>query len=243
MSLETLLLWLKIVQTTGLILLILLILELIFFPLKVACSKQVITRTTQSIISQRIGSFMSLFYLTAVLFSVLGGNYSAWAHFIPTLNLMTAGVLILLVFVPVLGFSLYALGNQLNSNVQIIQGQKLITNGPYAVVRHPCITAFFLANVGAVALTGYWFCFVAYLPVLVHNLCLIPLEEQTLLEEFGKEYQNYRDSTGMLWPNLFKAFAKYRKLDRASTSEEQAKLFDQEKVVKRNLYGSAPALV
>jgi len=82
---------------------------------------------------------------------------------------------------------------------------KLRTDGPYSIVRHPNFTGIICMNV------AYLFFF--------RTLWLIPLicvfsvlwyleaghEERVLITKFGESYRNYMKNTGMFFPKLFKS--------------------------------------
>jgi protein-S-isoprenylcysteine O-methyltransferase Ste14 len=70
---------------------------------------------------------------------------------------------------------------------------RLITAGPFGVLRHPTYLSHTLMLAGLflwteVAALGA----VAVIDALVVNSMVIPLEERELLERFGKEYEEYR---------------------------------------------------
>jgi protein-S-isoprenylcysteine O-methyltransferase Ste14 len=70
---------------------------------------------------------------------------------------------------------------------------RLVTAGPFGVLRHPTYLSHTLMLAGlflwteAAALSA-----VAVIDALVVNTMVIPLEERELLERFGKEYEEYR---------------------------------------------------
>jgi len=82
---------------------------------------------------------------------------------------------------------------------------KLVTSGPYSIVRHPSYSGTILVNI------AYLFFF--------RTLWLIPLicvfsvlwylearhEEKALIAKFGEAYRNYMNTTGMFFPKLFKS--------------------------------------
>jgi protein-S-isoprenylcysteine O-methyltransferase Ste14 len=84
---------------------------------------------------------------------------------------------------------------------QIIPGQALVTNGPYARIRHPIYTSFLLLFAGATLISG---------SVLV--LLTIPLgallywqageEEKIMRTSFGTQYQDYHERTGAFLPRI-----------------------------------------
>jgi len=80
--------------------------------------------------------------------------------------------------------------------------QKLVTSGPYSRVRHPLYSVHNLFNLGMVLLT-------ANIPLIIFAIIGVPLtymrmkdEERMMIEEFGSEYEEYRDRTGRIFPKL-----------------------------------------
>ena len=82
---------------------------------------------------------------------------------------------------------------------------RLVTDGPYSVVRHPTYLAHTLMFSGiflltAVAAVGV----VTLLDVLVMNAVVIPLEDRELLGRFGREYEEYKKRVPGFFPKLFR---------------------------------------
>jgi protein-S-isoprenylcysteine O-methyltransferase Ste14 len=79
-------------------------------------------------------------------------------------------------------------------------GEKLVTDGPYAVVRHPQYTGLMLGILGALV---QWPTLITLLmaPILVFTYYrLARREERELEKRFGDEYAVYRKRTPMLLP-------------------------------------------
>lgn len=88
---------------------------------------------------------------------------------------------------------------------EIINGEKarLITKGPFSIIRHPTYVSHTIFLVGiflstGVAATGI----VAIIDFFVVALVIIPLEERELLSRFGNEYRVYRSRTPRLIPRI-----------------------------------------
>ena len=93
------------------------------------------------------------------------------------------------------------------SHMKPAEVDKLVTNGPYSIVRHPSYSGIILMNI-------------AYL-LFFRTLWLIPLicvflalwylearyEEKTLIARFGESYKDYSKATGMFFPKLYRAKA------------------------------------
>ncbi len=86
---------------------------------------------------------------------------------------------------------------------QVIPGQKLITHGPYAYVRHPIYTAFILLFIGVELLVGSVIIALA-VPLYVLLSWQARQEEKLMDKEFKEQYKKYRQHTGLLLPRLWK---------------------------------------
>ena len=81
---------------------------------------------------------------------------------------------------------------------------RIATNGVYARVRHPQYLGGLLAHIGISFLFSAEFSLLVT-PIMIALICLISLkEEQELLREFGKEYEDYKKKVPMLIPKLRK---------------------------------------
>ncbi len=70
---------------------------------------------------------------------------------------------------------------------------RLVTGGPFSVVRHPTYLSHTLMFLGVFLVTGVASTgAVTVLDILVVNTMIIPLEERELAARFGEEYEEYR---------------------------------------------------
>ena len=78
---------------------------------------------------------------------------------------------------------------------------RLMTEGPFAVVRHPTYLAHLLMFSGVFLITGVIASgIVAILDLIVAMALIIPLEERELLVRFGKEYELYKKRVPRFFP-------------------------------------------
>lgn len=99
-------------------------------------------------------------------------------------------------------WSLRTLGRYWSLHVEIRPDQRLITEGPYRLMRHPAYMAIILEFVG-IPLVGNCYLsllavFVLYFPVLALR---IMIEEKALIKKFGQAYIEYKNQTGALLPS------------------------------------------
>jgi len=95
------------------------------------------------------------------------------------------------------------LGDLFSGLVAIQPGHRLVTDGPYATIRHPSYLGLLLYSL------GWALAFRSGLGVLIVLLFIPPLvarihsEERLLASEFGAEYEAYRRKTWRMIPGLW----------------------------------------
>lgn len=82
------------------------------------------------------------------------------------------------------------------------QKQSLIKVGIYARMRHPLYTALILGVIGFVIFSPTYTNLVHAICILVYLMIGIHFEEKRLIAHFGKEYEDYKKQTPMLFPTL-----------------------------------------
>ncbi|WP_176397853.1 methyltransferase family protein [Bacillus cereus] len=101
-------------------------------------------------------------------------------------------------------YCVYLMGNQYVATLQVNEKPKLITQGPFGLIRHPCYTGFIIALWGA-SITMLNYLFIIFLIVfsLLLFLIQIKIEEKQLIKYFGKEYEEYIKSTKKMFPFIY----------------------------------------
>lgn len=95
------------------------------------------------------------------------------------------------------------LGKYFSSTLVIRDGHKLVRTGPYRLVRHPMYTSYLMLFVAAFLISENWVIGLSGTAVIASLMTLrIGREEALLLEHFGEEYEQYRQTTGMFLPTL-----------------------------------------
>lgn len=101
-------------------------------------------------------------------------------------------------------FSIFYLGKEFTVNVAIIEGHRLVTNGPYQLVRHPSYTGLLLIFLGLGIYSNHMVGILALtLPVFWVIRNRIMIEERAMEAYFGVEYTEYRKRTRKLIPYLY----------------------------------------
>lgn len=98
----------------------------------------------------------------------------------------------------------YCLGVFWSARVTLKEGHQLIRSGPYAFIRHPIYTGMLLGCIGAALVVGEWRGVLAVALLLAAHSRKAVREERFLTQEFGETYLSYRQSTGFLFPRLWR---------------------------------------
>jgi|WetSurMetagenome_2_1015567.scaffolds.fasta_scaffold678047_1 protein-S-isoprenylcysteine O-methyltransferase Ste14 len=98
-------------------------------------------------------------------------------------------------------WSVFTLGKAFRTTIETDQDQKVISNGPYKLVRHPSYSGWLLMCCGyGIALQNWLSLLVAVLFPLIALLVRIHVEEAALVSSFGPEYVAYQSRTKKLIP-------------------------------------------
>src|SRR5262249_9318410 len=94
------------------------------------------------------------------------------------------------------------LGRNWSAEVVIREDHRLIRSGPYARIRHPIYSGLLVALLAAVLEIGQWRAVVGFAIMSFAIFLKARREEQFLAEEFGEEFERYKQSTGLFIPRL-----------------------------------------
>jgi len=92
------------------------------------------------------------------------------------------------------------LGSNWSGIVTVKRDHELVTSGPYAIVRHPIYTGLVLAFVGSAITLGEMRGLLAVAIVVASLWRKLRLEERWMAEQFGDDYERYRDRVRALVP-------------------------------------------
>jgi len=155
--------------------------------------------------AEAVISIAILGYFGSIILYMLNLSWFVWAQ-IPAYPefVRWVGVLLVLPNIPLLAWIHHTLDRQYSPCLQIKESHSLITDGPYARVRHPMYTVFIAFSFGMSLLTAN-FLIIGFAILLVIPFPFVALkEEQMMLETFGDEYQEYMERTGRFIPQIRK---------------------------------------
>ena len=94
------------------------------------------------------------------------------------------------------------LGRNWSSAPMIKEQHELIRSGPYRLVRHPIYTGLLLAAAGSFLVNGKVRGMVGVVLICLGFLIKCRIEEQFMLRTFGSQYDDYRRTTGAIFPRV-----------------------------------------
>ena len=136
----------------------------------------------------------------SLFFLPLGIGPLGWRVLPDTLAVALAGAALTVLGV---GFAIWAraaLGQNWSGTITLKAGHQLISNGPYALARHPIYTGVLIALLGTAVAGGELRGLLAVLLVALAYLRKVRLEERYLVQQFGNAYQTYQQEVKTLIP-------------------------------------------
>jgi protein-S-isoprenylcysteine O-methyltransferase Ste14 len=98
-----------------------------------------------------------------------------------------------------------ALGKNWSGVLEIAVDHRLVTHGPYRLIRHPMYSAFFMMGIGASLLSANWIVGGINLLAVAYMYAIrVRDEERMMLDQFGDDYKIYMTKTGRLLPALWR---------------------------------------
>lgn len=164
-------------------------------------------RTFREVVEEKLAGrwfpiLSGLIFLASVVVSVLDivmlqhGRYSLTAVGI-------AGVALLIVGLGIYGIAHRTLGEFFSEEVRILPEHKLITSGPYHLIRHPIYLGSILFSPSIPMIAGSFYGFVIMLVPIPMLLYRIRIEEKIMVSRFGQEYLEYAHKTKKLIPYIY----------------------------------------
>jgi protein-S-isoprenylcysteine O-methyltransferase Ste14 len=152
--------------------------------------------------SQMAGMLGMLGFIAIIVF-IIQPEWLAFAHLFLPLWLRWAGLGLAIFGFGLLQWSQLTLGKSWSDTPRMMQGQNLITSGPYRFIRHPIYTAFLLILGSLLFISSNWLVGLCWIGMtILEASSRIRFEESLMLEFFGDEYRHYMKRTGRLLPRL-----------------------------------------
>ena len=92
------------------------------------------------------------------------------------------------------------LDTQWSIALELQEGHRLITSGPYTRIRHPMYLGVFVYTIGLILISSDLLVSIFFAFTIWVNYRRIPEEEQMMIDEFGEEYLEYMKRSGKLLP-------------------------------------------
>ena len=151
------------------------------------------------------------FFLRILLFVLLLAFLILYSIYPPFMNLIHVdfpiwlrwlGTLFAFIGVVLWIYSQAVLDKYWSPQLQVQNEHKIITSGPYRVIRHPIYTSMFIWVIGlAIFTANIVFALIALLTI-IGLILRVPKEEKMMIEQFGDEYKKYMQITGSIFPRF-----------------------------------------
>jgi protein-S-isoprenylcysteine O-methyltransferase Ste14 len=140
--------------------------------------------------------------LGGVALGLLAGRWVPWEMpWRASLLAFAAGIALMWLGLALRFWAVRSLGRFFRSTVVVQDGHRVVTSGPYRVLRHPSYTGALLTGLGAGVVVGNWFSLVGFLLLpLGAYVARILVEESALVAALGDEYRRYAAASRRLVP-------------------------------------------
>jgi len=156
---------------------------------------------------QAEGSYwlISMFWYGAMIFSLLDAWSLVWTTFgAPFWILRGIGILLALCGITIRFLARRGLGKQYSVHIETSDTHKIVTSGIYKVVRHPAYLGLVCLFIGIPLIEGSWggtiLAAAGGIPAILYRIWI---EEKSLSEWFGEQYQTYKKRSWRLIPYLW----------------------------------------
>lgn len=95
------------------------------------------------------------------------------------------------------------LGRHWSTVVQLRTEHLLMTTGPYRWIRHPMYTALMFCFIGLSLISNLWILMVGVCLIMFFFYRITLIEEHMMVEQFGEQYNQYKQRTGRFLPRMF----------------------------------------
>jgi protein-S-isoprenylcysteine O-methyltransferase Ste14 len=173
----------------------------IFFQRKVGRGEKLLRRNTRR---EKASYLLVSISLLPIFLYTFGGYFELGRITIPD-RLRWFGALVGFAGCILFAYTHTALGKNWSGVLEIVVDHRLVTHGPYRLIRHPMYSAFFMMGIGALLLSANWIVGGINLVAVAYMYATRVREEETMmLDQFGDDYKIYMTKTGRLLPSLWR---------------------------------------
>ena len=174
-----------------------------YYHRKLAASLDSIVEEKEMGAGSRVAFIIAIPALLSTLAYVINPSWMAWSSLPLTFWLRWLGVGVSLMGFALLQRSHQVLGRNWSNELRVIEGQQLVTSGPYRWIRHPIYAAFLLILSSPILISANWFLGGLWIAMTaLDGVSRIRIEEELMLSQFGDEYRAYMRRTGRFLPRF-----------------------------------------
>jgi len=167
-------------------------------------TKDVQEQPTLGRASQIAGLLALPAFLSTILYVFIPA-WMSWAVLPLPIWARWLGVAIALGGFVLLQWSQGSLGENWSDAPKLLEGQEMVSSGPYRWIRHPIYAAFLLILGSPLLISANWFVGATWIGMTALDVASrINAEEAMMLGQFGDQYRAYMRRTGRVFPRLVK---------------------------------------
>lgn len=153
--------------------------------------------------ASKLAGLLGVIGLLATIVYIIKPGWLSWAGLPIPVWLRWTGVFLALIGFVMLQWAQNRLGKNWSDTPRMMHAQKLVTNGPYKLVRHPIYTAFILILGSTLLVSANWLIGLSWIGMTsLEIVSRINFEEALMIEYFGDQYREYMKKTGRLFPKV-----------------------------------------
>ena len=171
-----------------------------------------VQHSTESVLEQpkpgratQIANLLALPALLSSVIYVIAPAWMSWSALPLPLWLRWLGVGVALSGFTLLQWAQQSLGKNWSDEPRLVEGQEMISSGPYRWIRHPIYAAFLLILGSPLLISANWFVGGMWIGMTGLDVASrVRAEEAMMVGQFGEQYHAYMQRTGRLLPRLLR---------------------------------------